>query len=429
MIADTIIRGIKTLYTSVETPPVKGHNMAKVQAIEAAFIAIKDGKIMDLGNHDDGLYQGKNTRVFHANGLIALPGFVDGHTHLVHGGSREKEFALKLKGVPYLEILKNGGGILNTVKATREASFEELYDQARESLDEMLLFGVTTIEAKSGYGLDLETEIKQLEVIKALASTHSVRIVPTYMGAHAIPEEYRQKKSAYIDKIKADLSVISKKKLALYVDVFCEEGVFSLEETEEMLDWAIQLGFIPRLHADEIKPMGGAGLGVKLKAASVDHLVAIGQSDLKMVAESDTVANLLPATSFFLNHDYAPARELIKAGAAVAIASDYNPGSTPSENFQLTMQLAGNKLQMTPSEILTAATINPAYHLGLAKEIGSLEVGKAADIVLMKANNLDYLIYHYGINHTRHVFKNGIAVVINRQIKGKGSVDPWASLT
>lgn len=426
MIADTIIRGIRTLYTSKETPPVKGKDMSRIQPIESAFIAIKDGKILDLGNHDDRCYQGRNTRIFQASGLIALPGFVDGHTHLVHGGSRETEFAMKLTGVPYLDILKSGGGILSTVRATREASFQELLDKARASLDEMLLYGVTTIEAKSGYGLDLETEIKQLEVVKALASTHPIHIVPTYMGAHAIPEEYRQNKADYVKKVIADLKVIREKKLARFVDVFCEEGVFGLEETEAILESATKQGFIPRLHADEIKPLGGSGLGVRLNAASVDHLVAINQEDLMALAHSNTIANLLPGTSFFLNHEFAPARKLIDAGAAVAIASDYNPGSTPSENFQLTMQLAANKLKMTPNEILTSATINPAYHLELADAIGSLAIGKAADIILMKANNWDYVIYHYGINHTRHVFKDGVPVVIDRRIVAKGSVDPWA---
>jgi imidazolonepropionase len=425
MFADVIIRGISTLYTSVKTPPVRGADMALINEIDHAFIAIQDGKILDLGNHDNQKYQGPNTRIFSAEGLIALPGLVDGHTHLVFGGSREAEFTLKLKGVPYLDILKAGGGILSTVEATRKASFQELYDQAKASLDEMLLFGVTTIEAKSGYGLDLETEIKQLEVIRKLGENHPIQIIPTYMGAHAVPIEYQDDKAGYVAKVIADLRVIRAKNLATFVDVFCEEGAFSLDDTRMIIDQAKAMGFIPRLHADEIVPLGGAGLGIQMEVASVDHLVAINDGDIRRLASSNTIANVLPSTSFFLNHDYAPARRLIDGKAAVAIASDYNPGSTPSENFQLTMQLAGNKLKMTPAEILTASTINPAYHLGVHRSIGSLEKGKRANIVLMKAKNLDYMIYHYGINHARHVFCQGIPVVIDRQICRKGSENPW----
>jgi imidazolonepropionase len=411
---DLIIYHIKTLYTSIHQPPVKGGRMREIIAIDDAFVHVQDGLIAHVGQGDYIHLITKDTKLFDATGLIMVPGFVDAHTHLVHGGSREDEFALKLQGVDYLSILKSGGGILNTVAKPREATFQELFQQAKDSLDEMLLFGVTTLEAKSGYGLNLETEIKQLEVAKKLNESHPVEIVSTYLGAHAIPKDVD--KATFLDHVINDLHEIRKRELARFVDVFCESGVFELEDAKKILLEAKKLGFIPRLHADEMTSLGGVGLGVDLAAPSVDHLMAITDEDIKRLAQSHTIANLLPATSFFLNKAYAPARKIIDSGAAVAISSDYNPGSTPSENYQFTMQISGTKLSMTPSEILTSATINPAFLLGLDRRIGSIEVGKDADLVLLKAKNLDYLIYHYGINHTAYVFKKGKMVVKKRQI-------------
>ncbi len=416
MHADLVVTNIKTLYTCNLLPPVRGKSMNEVTVIDNAFIAVKDGNFLDFGKHDYHHLINEKTKLIDAENMIVVPGLIDSHTHLVHGGSREDEFSKKIQGVPYLEILASGGGILNTVAKTRAASFDELLKQARNSLDEMLMYGVTTIEAKSGYGLNLETEIKQLEVAKLLNQRHPVEIISTYLGAHALPQEYENMKADYIDKVIQDLKVIKAKNLAVFVDVFCEQGVFEIAETKKILKAAISLGFIPRIHADEIAPLGGAGLGIEMSAASVDHLIAIRQDDIKRLGHSDTIANLLPATSFYLNKPYAPARELINNLAALSISTDYNPGSSPSENFQFTMQLAGNKLQMTPFEILTASTINPAFSLGIASRLGSIEKGKEADFVLLKAKNLDYLIYHYGINHARHVFKKGIQVVKNRQI-------------
>ncbi|MDD4184682.1 MAG: imidazolonepropionase [Candidatus Izemoplasmatales bacterium] len=416
MKASLLIHNISHLYTQANTPPVKGKKMSDIICLDNAYLACNEAKIIAFGSGEYDQLIDEKTVVIDANGMILLPGLIDSHTHLVHGGSREDEFALKLEGVPYLEILKQGGGILSTVQKTKAASFKELYDKAKASLDEMLLYGVTTIEAKSGYGLDLDTEIKQLEVAKKLNHDHPIDIVSTYLGAHAYPEEYKDNKKAFVDKIINDLETIKKLDLAKFVDVFCEEGVFGLQETEAIISRAKEIGLIPRLHADEMHPLGGAGLGIKYQAASVDHLMAVSDQDIMKLAESDTIANLLPATSFFLNKAYAPARKLIDSGAAVAVSSDYNPGSTPSENFQLTLQIAGNKLRMLPNEILTASTINPAYHLGVAHDRGSIAIGKNADFVLMKASNIEYLIYHYGINHTAHVFKNGVMVVKDRQI-------------
>ncbi len=416
MIANLIIHNIGVLYTPKVSPPVKGKDMTEILEIKNAFIAIDQGQIIDFGDHDYSKYISDKTVIHNANGGIVLPGLIDSHTHLVHSGSREDEYAKLRAGVPYLDILKAGGGILGTVEKTRKSSFDELYDKAYHSLDEMMLYGVTAIEAKSGYGLNLETEVKQLKVAQKINETHPVFIKSTYMGAHAVPKEYKENKIGYVNQLIEDMKIIRKENLADSVDVFCETGVFSIKETEQILKAAQKLGFSVKLHADEIDSLGGAGLGVKLNATSVDHLMAVSDEDIKKLASSNTVANLLPGTSFYLGKGYARARKMIDSNVAVSIAGDYNPGSCPTENFQLIMHLASNQLKMNPHEILNAVTINPAYHLGLAETKGSIEIGKDADIILMDIPNLNYLFYHYGINHTKHVLINGKFVVYNRQI-------------
>ena len=411
-----IIYNIKTLYTNNNQPPVKGKLMSDIVSIDNAYIVIENGIIKNYGSSDYQKFIDKDTELFNALGTIAIPGLVDSHTHLVFGGSREHEFAKKISGIDYLDILKSGGGILSTVEETKKASFEELYNQAKKSLNEMLLFGVTTLEAKSGYGLELDTELKILRVIKSLNEIHPIDIHATYLGAHALPKEYKENREDFINKINMDLEKIKNEKLAEFADVFCETGVFSAIETKKILSKAKELGFKIRVHTDEIDSIGGTKVALDLRAKTIDHLMAITDEDIQNVAKTDTIANLLPSTSFFLNKDFAPARKLIDAGAAVSVSSDYNPGSTPSENYQLTLQISGNKLRMLPSEILTAATINPAFSLDMHKKVGSIEVGKDADILLLNCKNLDYFIYHYGINHTFTVFKNGMMVVHNRNL-------------
>jgi len=416
MRADTIIYNIKELYTPHRSLLHRGDEMSQLEVIPNAFIAISEGKIIDYGQGNYSKYIQDNTYFHNAENNIVIPGLIDSHTHLVHAGTREKEFRKKLQGLTYLEILSKGGGILSTVKATRAATHQELFDKAYNSLNEMLLFGVTTIEAKSGYGLNSETEIKILEVMKDLQENHPITISTTYMGAHAIPYEFNEDHEAYVQEILHDLPLIKKRNLAESVDVFCESGAFTNEETKRILEAAKELDFHLRLHADEIDPHAGAGLAVELKASSADHLMAISDEDIVKLANSKTVANLLPSTSFYLDKEYARARDMIEAGCIVSISSDYNPGSSPSENFQLTMQIASNKLRMTPYEVLVAATINPAYSLGLKEKIGSIARGKQADIVVLNAPNLDYLVYHFGINHTKDVFKNGKLVVKDREL-------------
>lgn len=413
-----LISNIKTLYTNNNKPPVKGKLMSNVSELENAYVLAVDGIIKEVGTGDFQHLVDSQTTIFDADKSIAIPGLIDSHTHLVFGGSREHEFSRKIAGEDYLDILKSGGGILSTVDATRSASFSDLYQQAKKSLDEMLLFGVTTLEAKSGYGLDLETEIKILKVLKALNENHPIDIHTTYLGAHALPEEYKEKRDEFIKQIINDLKVIKAEDLAEYVDVFCETGVFTAQETESILTAAKNLDFKLRVHTDEIDSIGGTEVALKLESKTVDHLMAITDQDIQKMAKTNTIANILPSTSFFLNKDYAPARKLIDSGVAVSVSSDYNPGSTPSENYQLTLQISGNKLRMLPKEILTAATTNPAYSLDIDAFVGSIEVGKQADILLLDCKNLDYFIYHYGINHTKSLFKRGELVVKNRSIVG-----------
>ena len=407
MKADLIIHNIKTIYTPYLNPPVKGNQMKEILTIEHGFVAIKDGIILDFGNEDYSHYVGDDTEFVDACNHIMTPGLVDSHTHLVHFGSRENEFEKKVSGVPYLQILSEGGGILSTVESTRAASPDELFNKAKKSLIAMIQFGVTTLEAKSGYGLNKDTEIKQMEVAKRLNEEMDIDVISTYLGAHAYPPIYKDNHQQYIDEIKETMDYIDKHRLAEYVDVFCETGVFNKEETNQILSTALTKGFKIRLHSDEIDSIGGSSLGIDYLAKSIDHLMAITDEDIEKLSHSNTIATLLPSTSFYLNKKYANARKMIDKGVAVGIASDYNPGSSPSENFQFTMQLAGNKLGMTPSEILTASTINPAYSLDRADRIGSIQKGKMADLVLFDAPNLAYLIYHFGINHASTVFKSG----------------------
>ena len=416
MKATLLIQHIKTIYTPYKTPPVHGKHMNKIKEIHDGFIAIKDATILDFGVGNGAKYIDNHTVIHDAKQTIAIPGFIDSHSHLVHAGSREDEYDKINSGVPYLDILKAGGGILGTVEKTRKAPFEALYHQAMKSLDHMLSYGVTVLEAKSGYGLNLETEVKQLEVAKALELAHPIHIKHTYMPAHAIPLEFANDREGYIVSILEDMKKIKELKLAGAVDIFCESGVFSLIEAKRILSKAKDLGFAVKMHADEIHPLGGAGLGVDLHCTSVDHLMAIKDEDIDKLAYSNTVANLLPGTSFYLKKDYARARHMIDQGVAVSLSSDYNPGSCPTENFQFITQLASRELHMTPYEILNATTLNPAYHLGLSETHGSIEIGKYANIVLLDAPNISYIFYHFGINHTKDVYIEGKRVVYQKQI-------------
>ncbi len=400
--------------------PRRGKEMSYDIIMEDGWVAISADRIMGIGKGSvpREIKTDDHTLVIDAMGKTVLPGLVDSHTHLVHGGSREMELALKLEGVPYLEILERGGGILSTVKSTREASESQLMEKARRSLDIMLAHGTTTIEAKSGYGLNLEDELKCLRAARKLDGQHPVDIVSTFMGAHAVPPEYDGKKEQYIDfLIQEVMPCVKRMDLAEFCDVFCEKGVFSVEDSRKLLTRAGEMGYKLKIHADEIESLGGAELAGELKAVSAEHLVAVSKKGLKRMKDGKVIATLLPGTSFNLYMSkYARARDMIEAGLAVALATDYNPGSCPTENLQFIISLACLKMNMTPEEVVCAVTINGAHAIGRGKEIGSLEVGKKADIVVMDVPNIDYLPYHFGINHVDKVIKNGRLVVDGQRL-------------
>ncbi|MEN6348961.1 MAG: imidazolonepropionase [Syntrophomonas sp.] len=378
------------------------------------YIAVVKDKIQSVnaGEIPAGI-TGPQTKLIDAAGKTVIPGLIDAHTHLVHGGSRENELSLKLKGVPYLEILKRGGGILSTVASTRKASREELKIKARQSLDQMLVHGTTTVEAKSGYGLDLETEIKCLEAAREIDKEHHVDIISTYLGAHAIPEEYKGNTRGYM-KLMTEMVMpfIARNKLTEFMDVFCEKGVFSPEEARILMESGRELGFKLKIHADEMVPLRGAELAAEMRAVSADHLLAASENGLNALRDAHVTAVLLPGTSFYLMLGrYAPARKMIEKGIRVALASDYNPGTCPTENLQSIMTFACFGMKLTPEEIIKGMTINAAYAIDRAPSIGSIEPGKQADLVILNAPNWDYVVYHFGVNHVDKVIKRGHVVV------------------
>lgn len=416
MKATLVIENISKLITlKGENRPRVGKEMREIGLIENGIVAVDGNEIIYVGegNLPSHIEVDDDTVFIDGTGKTVTPGLIDSHTHLVHGGSRENELAMKLKGIEYLEILKKGGGIHSTVKATKEATFQELYEKAKKSLDTMLSYGVTTVEAKSGYGIeDFGVELKQMEVAKKLDKDHPVDIVSTFMGAHAIPEKYENDTDKFVDIIIEEMiPEVSKKGLAKFCDVFCEEGVFSIEQSRKILEVGKRYGLIPKIHADEIKPLGGAELAADIGCITADHLVAASEEGMERMSEEKVIANLLPGTSFNLQSgNFAKARKLIEIGVPVSLSTDYNPGSCPTENLQLIMSFASLIMKMTPEEVITAVTINGACSLGLEIEKGSIEEGKKADLVIFDAPNLNYIIYHFGINHVEKVVKDGIVI-------------------
>mgnify|MGYP000896858526 CR=1 FL=1 len=395
--------------------PQRGSDFGNLRLVDNGAVAVAGDSILAVGpieavarEVDIGAAQ-----VVDAGGRLVTPGLVDPHTHVVHSGSREREYNLRLQGTPYIEILKAGGGILNSVASTREASLTDLVAQTNKSLGRMLAFGVTTVEAKSGYGLDLATELKMLQAVQILNLIQQVTLVPTFMGAHAIPEEYKDKSDEFVDIVIQEM-LPAIKDLALFCDVFCEDHVFSIEQSRTILRAAQDLGLGAKIHADELAPTGGAQLAAELGAVSADHLLCTDALGIEALANSNTVAVLLPGTSFnLMTGRYAPAREMLAAGVAIALSTDYNPGSCPTENLQLIMTLGCLKLGLTPAQVLAAVTINAAHALGLGSAIGSLEAGKQADLVIFDADNEAYIPYHFGINHSWMVVKSGCIVYQN----------------
>jgi imidazolonepropionase len=377
---------------------------------EAALL-VRDGRIAWVGSMAEHPPLSAGTEVLDATGRTLLPGFVDSHTHLVFAGTREDEFEQRLEGHSYQEIAARGGGINATVRRVRQASKAELKALARARLRRLLACGVTTVEVKSGYGLSPADELKCLEVIAELNAEGPWELTPTFLGAHAVPPEYRDDRAGYLRLlVETMLPEVARGRLAEFCDVFCETGVFSLAESEHLLHRARDLGFQLKLHADELTPLGGAELAARLGAVSADHLLCITEAGIDALAASGTVATLLPGTAFFLGLPYAPARRLIERGVPVALASDCNPGTCPTENLPLVGAMACTQMRMLPAEVVTALTLNAAAALGRADRLGSLEVGKQADLVLCDVPDYRHLFYHFGGHHVWRVFKRGRVV-------------------
>jgi imidazolonepropionase len=394
--------------------PVRGMEMAELTVWQDAAIGVKNDQIVWIGSKEEASILDAS-KTIDAKGRLVTPGLIDPHTHLVFGGSREKEMVLKQQGVPYLEILKQGGGILSTVRATQAASYEALLEKALFHLDRMAMYGITTVEAKSGYGLDHETEMKQLRVVKEANDKHPLDIVSTFLGAHAIPENYKGNPEAFLVYMSELFEVIREENLAEFVDIFTETGVFSVPQSRRYLMKAKEMGFGLKIHADEIDTLGGTELAVELGAISGDHLAVTSDEGIEKLANSDTIGVILPGTSFYLGKDdYARARQMIDAGAAIAISTDFNPGSSVTENLQLIMSIAALKLKLSPAEIWYAVTVNAAHAIGRGEVAGTIAVGRKADIVLWDAPNHLYIPYHYGVNHANTVMKNG-EIIYERQ--------------
>ena len=383
-----------------------GKDQSKVGVIENASIYCEDGCIKLMEHEIPSGIKESAKNVIDASNKVIMPGFVDSHTHLVFAGERSNEYSMRMKGKSYEEIAKAGGGILNTVTATRQSSKEELKQSAKKRLDCFTKFGVTTIEAKSGYGLDFETEIKILEVINELKKESPLDIFATYLGAHAFPKDKHREE--YIDTIiNKAIPEIKERNLAHFIDAFCEMNYFTPEETETILNKGKEAGLIPKLHTNQFYSIGGVETAVKCNAISADHLECMKPHDIKSLIKSNVIACVLPAVSYFLNIPYAPARDLIDNDIPVAIATDFNPGSSMTENIQLVMSLAVQNMKLCVEEVINAVTINGAAALGVSDTVGSLEEGKQADIVIFDMPDYNHLVYHFGVNHLEKVIKKG----------------------
>ena len=419
MQVDLIITNIGQLVTCAGPDgPKRGQSMAQVGIISNGAVAINDGLFTGVGTADDIDRDYRSAQVIDAGGQVVCPGFVDPHTHIVFAGDRLDEFELKIKGADYLEILANGGGIISTVRKTRDASFNELVKLGLERLDKMLACGTTTCEIKTGYGLDLTTEMKMLEVIAELDLKHHIDIVPTFLAAHAVPPEYKDDTNGYVDLICEEMllsawrwyeqSHFKRENIPMFADVFCEKNAFDLEQSRRIFARAKDLGFALKAHVDEFTNLGGSELMINLDATSIDHLDAISEREVTMLSGSGTIGIITPTVNFnFGSADYAPARKLIDAGCSIALSTDYNPGSAPSPSQPMTMAIACRYQKLLPAEAMNAATINAAYSIGLARQFGSIEVGKSADVLVCDTSDYRQLAYEFGGNLVHRIFKAG----------------------
>lgn len=397
----TLIQNIKELLQIREpnVSKVSGKEMAVLPSIKNAFLLIEDDVIVDFGLMENCPKINADT-IIDADGKIVLPSWCDSHTHIVYAGNREQEFVDRINGLTYEEIANRGGGILNSAKKLNETTEYELYSQSRKRLEEVMRLGTGAVEIKSGYGLTVESELKMLRVIKKLSENYPIKIKATFLGAHAFPLEFKENHSGYIDLIINEmLPKIASENLAEYIDVFCETGYFSVEETERIMVAGKALGLVPKIHVNQFNAIGGIAVGVKHNALSVDHLEVVTEADIEALKNSETMPVALPSCSYFLSIPYTPARQILNAGLPLALATDFNPGSTPSGNMNFVVATACIKMKMTPEEAINAATINGAYAMGISDTHGSITKGKKANLIITQLINSYYeLPYAFGSN-------------------------------
>jgi imidazolonepropionase len=413
-LSSLLITGASQLLTLRGRVPRRGKFLADIEIIRDGALLVRDGVIAAVGTRleIEALPESRSAEKLDAGGRVALPGFVDSHTHLIHAASRAEEYELKIRGASYEEIAREGGGILNSVKKLRATSAESLKKRAHAALREFAKYGTTTLEAKSGYGLSIASELKILRLHRELSAEQPLDLVSTFLGAHVVPAEYRGKKggaSQYVTLLTDKLiPEVAAERLAEFCDVFCDRGAFSVKEAKKVLAAGKQHGLAPRLHAEQLTRSGATQLAVQLGAASSDHLERVSKADIRALAKSNTVATLLPGCDFHLGlKQYAPARALVEAGAIVVLATDYNPGTSPTVSMPMVLSLACSQLRMTPAETIAAATINAAYSLKRDKQIGSLEVGKQADIGIFDVEDYREIPYYFGVNKCWMTLKKG----------------------
>ena len=418
MQADLLVFGAAQLLTLASPDgPKRGKAMRELGIIADGAVAIRDGRVLAVGPSSELQSRVHAVHTLDASGRLLMPGFVDPHTHLVWAGERASEFEMRVAGASYMAIMAAGGGIMNTVRYSRAASLEDLIAQTRPRLARMLAHGTTTVEIKTGYGLNTKDELKQWAAIRHLQAETPATLVPTFLGAHAVPAEYRGRTDDYVDLVVGEMlpavkgEVRRSEAFPFFCDVFCEDGAFSLEQSRRVLETARALGFGLKIHVDEFKPLGGTRLAVELGATSADHLVCTPRDEIEALAESDTIAVALPGTPFGLgHHEFSPARAIIDAGGTLALATDCNPGTCWCENMQLMLALACRYMNMTPAEAINAATINAAHAVGLGHEVGSLETGKRADLILLDVPSYLHLGYRFGTNLVGKVIVAGQVV-------------------
>ncbi len=415
---DLLILHARQLITCASNGPKRGAAMTDVGLIEDGAVAVKDGEIVAVGPTDELLARYAARTIVDATGKVVAPGFVDAHTHVVYAGDRVAEFEMRIRGATYMEIMAAGGGIVSTMRAVREATAEQLAEETRRRLDEMLMLGTTTTEVKTGYGLSVEAEIKLLRTIELLADSHPMTLIPTFLGAHAVPPAYKGRTDAYVDWVVEEMipaaaawceaSSFGQAQSPFFCDVFCEAGVFDVEQSRRVLEAGRVHGMTPKLHADEFENLGGVTLAVELGAISVDHLDVTPPEEIARLAASDTVGVVIPAVNFNLGScHFADARGLIDAGVALALATDINPGSAPTPAMPMVMAIATRYQKLLPAEALNASTINAAYAIGMGDRIGSLQAGKQADILILDTADYRHLAYEFGKNFVERVIKDG----------------------